>query len=443
MKIQISEHFTYKKLLQFTLPSMVMMVFASIYGVVDGVFVSNFAGAVPFAAVNLIMPFLMMLGAVGFMLGSGGSALVAFTLGTGDEKRAREIFSMLIYALIFLGAVFTLGGIVFMEPVARLLGADETLLPLCVRYGRIILAALIPFMLQNTFQSFLVTAERPQLGLYITIAAGVTNMVLDALFIAVFQWGITGAALATAISQFIGGILPLLYFSFPNSSKLKLCRARFEGRAFRKAAVNGSSEFMTNISMSLVNMLYNWQLMRLMGADGVAVYGIIMYVNFIFAAIFLGYSMGSAPIVGYHYGAGHREELKGLLKKSLRLIGCMSVVLTGAALVLAGPLSGIFVSYNAELLAITVRAFSIFSLSFLMSGFNIYGSAFFTALNDGFTSALISFARTLVFEVLAVLLLPLVLGIDGIWGAVIAAELLALFLTLFCLVRNRRKYGYF
>ena len=442
MRIQLSEHFTYKKLLRFTFPSMVMMVFTSIYGVVDGVFVSNYVGADSFAAVNLIMPFLMILGAIGFMIGSGGSALVAFTLGTGDEKKANRIFSLLIYVLITLGAVFTVGGVLCLEPMSRFLGADEELLPVCVSYGRIVLIALIPFMLQSTFQSFLVTAERPSFGLYITIAAGVSNMVLDALFIAVFKWGVAGAALATSISQFIGGVIPLLYFAFPNKSKLRLCRTNLDLRVLFKACTNGASEFMTNISMSVVTMLYNWQLMRLMGADGVAVFGVIMYVNFIFAAIYLGYSMGSAPIVGYHYGAGNRDELKGLLGKSIRLIAIMSIVLTGLAIALARPLAMVFVSYDPLLLKVTIHAFSIYSLSFLMSGYNIYASSFFTALNDGFTSALISFARTLIFEVAAVLILPLFMGVNGVWSAVIAAEVFAFILSMVCLVRNREKYGY-
>ena len=442
MNIQLSEHFTYRKLLRFTFPSIVMMVFSSIYGVVDGVFVSNFVGAEAFAAVNLIMPFLMILGAVGFMLGTGGSALVSFTLGAGDERRANEIFSLLIYILMTVGAVFTIGGILLMEPVARFLGADEQMLPTCVTYGRIVLAALIPFMLQNTFQSFLVTAERPHFGLYITIAAGVSNMALDALFIAVFRWGVAGAALATGISQFIGGVIPLVYFALPNQSKLRLCRTKFDLRTLVKACTNGSSEFMSNISMSIVNMLYNWQLMRLMGANGVAVFGVIMYVNFIFVSIFLGYSIGSAPIVSYHYGAGNQKELQGLLRKSICLTAIISVMLTAAALLLARPLSMIFMSYDAALLETTVRAFSIYALSFLIVGFNIYASAFFTALNDGLISALISFARSLVFQVTAVLVLPLFLETDGVWGAVIAAEVLAFVLSIVCLGRNRKKYGY-
>lgn len=442
MNIQLSEHFTYGKLLKLTFPSIIMMVFTSIYGVVDGVFVSNFVGSESFAAVNLIMPFLMILGAIGFMLGTGGSALVAFILGTGDGQKANRVFSLMVYVLIVLGGIFTVGGILFMEPMARLLGADEAMLPVCVQYGRIVMLGLIPFMLQNTFQSFLVTAERPHFGLYITIAAGVTNMVLDALFVGVFRWGVAGAAAATVISQIVGGVIPLVYFICPNKSKLRLGKTKMDFRMLGKAAANGSSEFMTNVSMSLVNMLYNWQLMRLIGAQGVAVFGIIMYVSFIFAAIFIGYSMGSAPVIGFHYGAGNKEELKGLFRKSLWILLVFSVVLTGLAMMLAKPLAMIFVAYDAELLELTKRALTIYSLAFLMSGFNIFASSFFTALNDGLTSALISFGRTLMFQAASVLLLPLIFDVDGIWAAVILAEGLALILSAVCVIRNRKKYGY-
>lgn len=442
MNIQLSEHFTYRKLLRFTLPSMVMMVFTSIYGVVDGVFISNFVGSDPFAAINLIMPFLMILGALGFMLGSGGSALVGFYLGMGQEKRANEIFSLLIYVLLGVGAALTVLGLLFLEPVARLLGADAALLPYCVRYARIVLLGLVPFTLQNVFQSFLVTAERPHFGLYITVGAGVTNMVLDALLVAVIPLGVEGAALATLISQCVGGFLPLIYFLRPNTSRLRLTRTHWELRPVLKSAANGSSEFMTNISMSIVTMLYNWQLLRLMGADGVTVFGIIMYVSFIFVALFLGYSMGSAPIVSFHYGAGNQPELKGLFRRSLTIILSMSVGLTVLAIVLAKPLAMIFVSYDPALLSVTTRALTIYAVSYLLTGFNIYASSFFTALNDGLVSALISFARTLVFQVLAVLTLPLLWEADGIWAAVILAEGLAAILSLACFLRFRRKYGY-
>lgn len=442
MNIQLSEHFTSRKLLRFTLPSMVMMVFTSIYGVVDGIFISNFVGSDPFAAINLIMPFLMILGALGFMLGSGGSALVGFYLGMDQEKRANEIFSLLVYVLLGVGTLLTVLGLLFLEPVARLLGADADLLPYCVRYARIVLLGLVPFTLQNVFQSFLVTAERPHFGLYITVGAGVTNMVLDALLVAVIPLGVEGAALATVLSQCVGGILPLIYFARPNTSRLRLTRTHWELRPVLKSAANGSSEFMTNISMSIVTMLYNWQLLRLMGADGVTVFGIIMYVSFIFVALFLGYSMGSAPIVSFHYGAGNQEELRGLFRRSLTIILAMSAGLTVLAIVLAKPLAMIFVSYDPALLSVTTRALTIYAVSYLLTGFNIYASSFFTALNDGLVSALISFARTLVFQVLAVLTLPLLWEADGIWAAVILAEGLAALLSLACFLRFRRKYGY-
>ena len=442
MNIQLSEHFTSRKLLRFTLPSMVMMVFTSIYGVVDGIFISNFVGSDPFAAINFIMPFLMILGALGFMLGSGGSALVGFYLGMDQEKRANEIFSLLVYVLLGVGTLLTVLGLLFLEPVARLLGADADLLPYCVRYARIVLLGLVPFTLQNVFQSFLVTAERPHFGLYITVGAGVTNMVLDALLVGVIPLGVEGAAIATVLSQCVGGILPLVYFARPNTSRLRLTRTRWELRPVLKSAANGSSEFMTNISMSIVTMLYNWQLLRLMGADGVTVFGIIMYVSFIFVALFLGYSMGSAPIVSFHYGAGNQEELKGLFRRSLTIILAMSAGLTVLAIVLAKPLAMIFVSYDPALLSVTTRALTIYAVSYLLTGFNIYASSFFTALNDGLVSALISFARTLVFQVLAVLTLPLLWEADGIWAAVILAEGLAALLSLACFLRFRRKYGY-
>lgn len=442
MNISLSDHFTYQKLLRFTFPSIVMMILTSIYGVVDGVFVSNYVGSEAFAAVNIVMPFLMILGAIGFMVGSGGSALVALTFGTGDEKKAREIFSLLVYILIAVGLLFTIGGEIFLAPMAKLLGANEALLPYCIRYGRIVLLALVPFMLQNVFQSFFVVAERPQLGLMVTIAAGLTNMILDAYFIAVLRRGVVGAAAATALSQSVGGLIPLLYFILPNKSKLRLGKTHMDFRALLKACTNGSSEFMTNISMSIVTMFYNWQLMRLAGSDGVAVYGVIMYVSFIFAALFLGYSMGSAPIVGYHYGAGNKSELKNLLGKSFRLILIFQIVLTILAEAGAPFLAGIFVRYDSHLFDMTIHAFRSYSISFLLMGFSIYSSSFFTALNDGFVSAAISFCRTMLFETGSVIILPFFLGVSGIWYSIIVAEFMAVCLSLFFLIKKAKKYGY-
>lgn len=442
MQIQLSDHFTYRKLLRFTLPSIVMMIFTSIYGVVDGFFVSNFVGKTPFAAVNFIMPVLMILGAFGFMLGSGGSALVAKTLGEGDNEKANRIFSLFVYVTIVGGIVVAALGMLFLRQIAELLGAEGEMLENCIVYGNIILAALPAYMLQMEFQTFFVTAEKPQLGLVVTVAAGVTNIVLDALFVGVFKWGLVGAAVATAISQAVGGVIPIVYFARENSSILRLGKTNFDGWALLKGCANGSSELMSNVSMSLVGMLYNVQLIKYAGEDGVAAYGVLMYVNMIFLAAFIGYSVGTAPVIGYHYGAENHGELKGILKKSLLIISIFSVSMLVLAWVLASPLATIFVGYDAALYDMTCHAFSIFSFSFLFAGICIYGSSFFTALNNGLVSAIISFLRTLLFQVAAVMLLPMILEIDGIWYSIVIAELMAFVITILFLVGMRNKYHY-
>ncbi len=443
MEIQLSDHFTFQKLIRFTLPSMIMMMFTSVYGVVDGFFVSNYAGATAFAAVNLIMPVLMILGAVGFMIGSGGVALVSLTLGQGEEKKAREIFSLLIYVVIGTGLTFSVLAAVFMPQLAVLLGATEDMLPLCVTYGRICSISMTSFMLQNVFQSFLVTAERPKLGLAITVSAGVTNIVLDMVLVGVLKLGIVGAASATVCAELIGGIVPLIFFSYrKNGTKLYLGKTRMSGRVLMKTATNGSSEFMTNISMSLVNMVYNAELLAYAGEKGVAAYGVIMYAAWIFASLFIGYSVGVSPVIAFHHGADDSDELKNLLKKSLTIVGILGLSLVVLAHILAPLLAGIFVGYDQELYNMTLHGFNIYSFAFLISGFNMFGSALFTALNNGPVSALISFARTLVFQLGAVILLPRILGIDGIWGAVLCAEALALILTAVCIVKFRKRYHY-
>ncbi len=442
MKISLFEHFTYKKLLKFTFPSIIMMIFTSIYGVVDGFFVSNFVGKTPFAAVNFIMPFLMILGGVGFMFGTGGSALVSKTMGEGEPRKAKEYFSLLVYVSAVCGVVIGVLGIVFVRPVAALLGAEGEMLDNCVLYGRIILLALPALMLQYEFQSFFVTAEKPQLGLAVTVAAGVANMVLDWLLVAVFSLGLQGAAIATAVSQCIGGLIPLLYFARRNSSLLQLVEAKLDKKALLQTCANGSSELMSNISMSIVGMLYNAQLLRYAGENGVAAYGVLMYVNMIFIAAFIGYAVGTAPVIGYHYGAKTQGELKSLLGKSLIIIGIFSVAMLGAGQLLAKLLSTLFVGYDQTLLALTMRGFAIYSFSFLFAGIAIFGSSFFTALNNGLVSALISFLRTLVFQVAAVLLFPLIWKIDGIWLSIVAAELMAALTTTAFLLGKRKQYQY-
>ena len=442
VEIQLSEHFTYGKLLRFVCPSIIMMIFTSIYGVVDGIFVSNFTGSESFAAVNLIMPLVMAVGALGFMLGTGGSALVAKTLGEGKTEQANQYFSMIVVVNVVAGVILSVAGILFVRPIAMKLGATGHLLEDAVLYGRIMLAGNAAFMLQNSFQSFFPVAEKAKNGLYVTVAAGLTNMLLDFLFVAVFGWGIAGAAAATVLSYFVGGILPVFYFARENTSRLRLVKTKLYGRQLLRSCANGSSEMMTNLSMSVVNMLYNIQLMHLAAENGVSAYGVIMYVNFIFAAVFLGYSIGCAPLVGYHFGAKNQGELKNLLKKSVLLVAVAQIVMTLVAEVLAPVLAGIFVSYDKDLLEMTIHGFRLFSLSFLFMGMNIFGSAFFTALNNGGISALISFLRTLVFQVAAVLILPLMLGLDGIWLAIVVAEVLALFVTAGLVIGYRKRYQY-
>ena len=442
MRIQLSDHFTYRKLLRFTLPSIVMIVFTSIYGVVDGLFVSNFVGKGPFTAVNLVMPVVMIFGGLGFMFGTGGSALVAKTLGQGRRDQANRYFTMIAIATVGTGIVISALGAAFMRPICRWLRADAEIIDDCVLYGRILMGFNTAYMLQNVFQSFFVTAEKPHLGLYVVIAAGVTNMVLDFLFVGILGFGLAGAALATVCGEFIGGLFPIFYFTRKNSSLLRLGKTHWNGHVLLQTCINGSSELMTNLSSSIMNSLYNIQLMKFAGENGVAAYGTMMYINFIFLAIFFGYSIGSAPVISYHYGAGNQDELKNLFRKSLRLIGTWGIMLALLSQLLAAPLSKLFVGYDAELFAMTEHGFRIYCLAYLINGFNIFGSSFFTALNNGVISAAISFLRTLVFQIIMILLLPTLLGINGIWSAVGIAELMTLCVTITFFIKQRKKYLY-
>ena len=441
-QIQLSDHFSYSRLIKFVIPSVVMMIFTSIYGVVDGLFISNFVGKTPFAAINLIYPLVMILGGFGFMLGTGGTAIVAKTLGLGDKQRANEYFTFIIIATAVTGAILSALGITFAEPVARLLGAEGEMLDYAVTYVRIVLLALPFFMLQNTFQNFFITAEKPRLGLVVTVVAGVTNIVLDALLVAVFNFGLVGAAAATAISQFVGGFIPIIYFAHNRTSLLRFCKSKPYWQVLLRACFNGSSELLSNISASIVTMLYNYQLLRFAGEDGVAAYGAIMYVAFIFVAVFIGFVIGAGPIVSFHYGAGNEDELKSLRKKSINIVIAAGLAMLIIALALAIPLCKLFVGYDELLYEITLRGFIIYAFSYLISGFNIFGSSFFTALNNGGVSAVISFLRTLVFQTLSVIFLPELLALDGVWLAIIVAELLSALVTTLFLVVKRKQYNY-
>ena len=442
MKIQLSEHFTYSKLLRFTFPSIIMMIFTSIYSVIDGLFVSNFAGKTALAAINIIYPFIMAVGALGFMMGTGGSALVGRLLGEGEKEKANKTFSLIVYTTAIAGILLSALAFLLVPTVSRLFGASEQLLDYCILYGRICFLSMPCFMLQNVFQCFFITAEKPRLGLDVVLSAGITNMVLDFLFVAVFGLGLKGAAIATVCGEIIGGLVPILYFAGRNHSLLRLGRTSFDAGSILKTCTNGSSELMTELSSSVVTVLYNTQLMKIAGENGVAAYGAVMYVNFIFVATFLGYAIGCAPVISYHYGAGNHAELKNLYKKSMSIILVWGVILFGAAQLLAPVLSKIFVGYNTGLYAMTLHGFRVYAIAFLIIGINIFGSSFFTALNNGLISAVISFLRTLMFQVIMVLTLPLWFGINGIWSAISVAEALTLILTTTFFVRQQDKYHY-
>ena len=420
-----------------------MMVFISIYGVIDGLFVSNFAGKTAFAAINLIMPFVMVLGGMGFMIGAGGTALVAKTLGEGDGERANRYFSIMVTFTLILGVVLSVFGLIFLEPIARFLGATEDMMDDCLKYGRIVIAFTFTFMLQNLFQNFLITAEKPNLALIATVAAGVTNIILDAVFVGLFKLGVVGAAVATGIAQCVGAIIPFVFFVRSKSSVIRLTWARLEIRPILKACANGSSELMSNISSSLVSMVYNFQLLKYIGEDGISAYGVLMYVQFIFVAIYIGYVIGVAPVIGYNFGADNSTELKNIFRKSVVVMGCAGIILTLAALTLADPLAHIFVGYDAALKELTTKAFRLFSFSFLLAGLNIFASSLFTALNNGAVSAIISFLRTLLFQLASVILLPLVFDTDGIWYSISVAEIFAFIISLIFVMSYRRKYKYF
>ena len=443
MEIKLSNSFSYGRLFRFAMPSVIMMLFSSIYGVVDGIFVSNLVGKTEFAAINLLMPIFMIIGALGFMLGAGGTAVVSKTLGEGNEKLANQYFSLIVYVTIAIGAAMSALGVLFIRPLSMMLGAEGAMLDACIRYGRIVIAAMPFFMLQNLFQSFMIVAERPKLGLAVTVCAGVTNMVLDALLILVIPIGLEGAALATSISQLVGGTIPIVYFARRNSSQLSLAKTKFYGRALLRTTINGSSELMSNISMSIVTIIYNFQLMRLVGEDGVAANGVIMYVAFIFIAMFIGFAVGTAPIIGYHYGAGNTDELGSLLRKGATVMLAGGATMSIISIVLARPLSMIFAGYDPVLLEITINGLRIHSTCFAFASLGIFGSSYFTALNNGLISAIISFTRTLVFQIGALLLLPIFLDLNGVWLATPVSEVLSLILTISLFIANRKKYKYF
>ncbi len=443
MQIKLSDHFTYEKLLRFTIPSIFMMIFTSIYGVVDGFFISNFVGKTAFASVNLIMPYLQILGGFGAMIGVGGSALVAKTFGEGDIHRGQRYFTMMMYLMFGSSILLTGVGIAILRPVAYLFGATDAMIGDVMTYGTVCLCFNVAQHAQYTLQSYMIVAEKPKFAMSVIIMAGVTNMILDYVFMAFFHMGVAGAALATGLSQCVGGGVPFVWFiSKRNKSDVRMCKTNFEVKPVVKACINGSSEMMTSISASVTGVLYNMQLMKYAGEDGVAAYGVVMYASFIFIGIFMGYSSGSSPVMGYHYGAANHKEMKNILKKSMIMLSSSAIVLTTTAIILAKTIASIFVGYDAELLEMTVRAFRICAIPFLVMWFNMYASSFFTALNDGAVSAAISFVRSLILPVICILVLPEIWQLDGVWYALDASEILSTVVSLGFMLGMRKKYKY-
>ncbi len=418
-----------------------MMIFTSIYGVVDVIFVSNVVGSGAFTSVNLVMPAVVIISTFGFMIGAGGSAVVSKTLGEGDKTNANRYFSMLIYFEIIVGIISTVLGLFTLKPILHLVGATEDLVGNCLNYGRILLLGIPFFILQSSLHSFLIVANKPNFGLIISIVSGLINISLDALIVWLLNLGVAGAAAATVISEAVGAVIPLIYFIFKSDS-ITLVKTKIEKTPIIKACTNGSSEMVTNISMSLVNVLYNIQLLKYAGADGICAYGIIMYVSFLFSGTFIGYSIGSAPIISYNYGAQRTDELKSLLNKSIRILAVASITMTALAEIFANQMASIFVGYDENLQLLTANAIRLFSISYLLSWLNAFSSSFFTALNNGLVSALISFSRTFLFQLTMILVLPLVFKLNGIWLSEFSAEFLTAFLSIITILANKIKYNY-
>ena len=440
--IQLSDHFTFKKLFRFVIAPICTMIFTSIYGIVDGFFVSNYVGNTAFASLNLVMPYIMMVASVGFMFGTGGNALVSLHLGLDEKRKAKEYFSLIVYTLIGIGVVLAVVSIFLAPGISKLLGASEAMLPYCVLYLRINMIGIVFFMMQNLFQSFLITAEKPRIGFAITLIAGCTNMLLDWILVGICSLGIAGAAWATVTSQIVGGIVPFVYFVVSKSSILKLTGTKFEAKVIAKTCGNGVSEFLSNVSASIVGFLYNLQLMRYVGENGVSAYGVIMYVSFVFVAIYIGYSMGVAPIIGFNYGSGNKSELQNIFRKSVGILTITNILMFVLAESLTVPMAKIFVGYNKALNELTIRGMRIYSIAFLVMGFNIFASAFFTALSNGRVSAILSVTRTLILQLIMIYLLPMLLDVDGLWAVVIAVEGISLIVTIYYILKNRKNYGY-
>jgi len=444
MKIELQGHYGYGRLVRTMLPSIATMIVSSIYSIADGLFVSNYAGSTAFAAMNIIWPGIQILAVFGLMVGAGGSALVSKTLGEGDQDKACRIFSMLTRITMLAGIAMAFLFFILMKPLTWVLGAEGGMIQMATTYGRIIVITLPLYMIQMMFQPFFMVAEKPELGTQISIICGVVNIVLDALFIIVFRLGLIGAALGTAISIATGGLFSLIWFlSKRNKTHLQFRKnVKTEWKHVGKSCSNGLSEYVGNVALSVVSICYNLQLMKYIGESGVAAYGILMYLGFVFAAVFIGYNLSVTQIIAFNYGERNHTELRSLLHKSIILISVGGVIMTTVAETAAAPLARFFVGYDESICILTIRAIRIYMLSFLICGLNMFASAWFTALNNGIISAISAFVRTFIFELGCVFILPTFFGVDGIWNAVNVAEVCALLFSAFLITAFSKKYGY-
>lgn len=418
------------------------MVFMSLYTMVDGVFVSRFAGTAALSAVNIVYPMVSVVVAVGVMLATGGSAIIAKRMGEGKPEQARQNFSYLILAGVLIAVGMAALALVFLKPLLHLLGARGALFELCYAYALPLVFFIPSGILQMLFQTLLVTAGRPMLGLTVTVLGGVANIVLDYLFIVPLQMGIAGAAIATGIGFSIPAVFGLLYFALRRSGPLCFVRPKGGGKMLLRCCANGSSEMVTNMSTAVTTFLFNLLMMRYAGEDGVASITIVLYTQYLMTAVYMGYATGTAPVFSFHHGSRNGEQLRRLFRISMGFIALCSVATFALALVFAKQVVVIFTPAGSPVFEMALYGFRLFSGSFLFAGVGIFASAMFTAFSDGKVSAAISFLRTFAFIVLALLLLPLAMGLDGVWLAVPLAEVLGFGVSLFFLYRKKKRYCY-
>lgn len=438
----IAQEFNLISLLRFVAPTVVMLVFMSLYQMVDAVFVSKFVGENALSALNIVYPFPSIVIAVSIMLATGGSAIIARNMGEGKEKEAKENFSFIVLVGAVIGVAIATAGILFIEPLIYMLGATPSLYDYCYEYLFILVLSVPLSVFQMLFQSFFVTAGKPHLGLTLTVLGGVSNIVLDYVFIVLCGFGVSGAALATSIGYSIPGLFGLIYFAVSRKGTLYFVKPVFRWGVLFKCCINGSSEMVNNLAVAVTTFLFNVLMLKYEGEAGVAAITIVLYAQFLMTSAFMGFSSGIAPVVSFNYGSGNVRQLKKIFKISVWVIAVVSAAVFVIAETCSDVVIMVFTPAGSEVFGLTKYGFAIFSFSFLCTGMNIFASALFTAFSNGKISAILSFLRTFVFLTACLLFLPLFWGVDGIWLAVPVAEVMALFVSVYYLVRFKKVYQY-